>query len=231
MIKIATAECFTHGHIGREIHNFIQNYKGNLVSKYLGDITNDYFKDIVENKYSEDIEDEYGEDKIIDMDTENKNLDKLQVSDDLRENLILVSSLFLPSVDGLSKILGLNPPEPQEIINGVKIYGEEKDKFVSSLMANGVRELLNVDIGIGTTAGIGRGGITISNNKLDIITTTDVYADLRTLTNIGLNDSELIFKRQENGIVKTLKLLLHLLNNDLDKIAEFDNIEIIEKNI
>ncbi|MDR1819651.1 MAG: FeGP cofactor biosynthesis protein HcgF family protein [Methanobrevibacter sp.] len=227
MIKIATAECFTHGHIGREIHNFIQSYKGNLVSKYLGDITKDYFKDIVENKYAEGIERKYSKDKCM----ENRNLDELQNLDDLRKNLILVSSLFIPSVDGLIKILNLNPPEPQEVINGVKIYGEEEDKFVSSLMANGVRELLNVDIGIGTTAGFGRGGITISNSKLDIITTADVYADLRILTDISLNDSELIFKRQENGIVKTLELLLHLLNNDLDGIAEFDNIEITEKNI
>ncbi|MDR3291292.1 MAG: FeGP cofactor biosynthesis protein HcgF family protein [Methanobrevibacter sp.] len=193
MIKIATAECFTHGQIGREIHNFIQNYKGNLASKYFKGICNDI------------------------------NLEKLD------RNLILSSSLFLPSVDSLSKILNLNPPDPYKIINGVKIYKEEDDKIVSTLMANGVREFLDVDIGIGTTAGIGRGGITVSNDKLDIITTTDVYADLRILTDISLNDSETIFKRQENGIIKTLKIFYYLLNNDLDKISHFENLKIVER--
>lgn len=30
MIKIATAECFTHGKIGRELHAIAQGYTGNL---------------------------------------------------------------------------------------------------------------------------------------------------------------------------------------------------------
>lgn len=193
MIKIATAECFTHGQIGREIHCFIQNYKGNLEPKYL------------------------------------KNTHRSENLEDIRKNLILSSTLLLPSIDSLKKILDINPTEPYQVINGVKIYKEEEDKVMSTLMANAVRKLLNVEIGIGTTAGIGKGGITISDNKIDIITTTDVYADLRTLTGISLNDSELIFKRQESGIEKTLKMLFCLLNNDLDKINQFENVKIVKK--
>ncbi|MDR2623200.1 MAG: FeGP cofactor biosynthesis protein HcgF family protein [Methanobrevibacter sp.] len=190
---VATAECFTHGKIGREIHSFIQNYGGNLESKYLKDIC------------------------------KGENLDYIP------KNLILSSGLFLPSIYSVKKILNVNPPEPNEVINGVKIYKEEEDKLVSTLMANGIRELLDVDIGIGTTAGIGKGGITISNSKLNIVTTTDVYADLRHLTDINLNYSELIFKRQESGIMKTLKIFLYLLNNDLDKIKQINNVNIIRK--
>ena len=33
MIKIATAECFTHGKIGLELHALAQDYEGNLKSK------------------------------------------------------------------------------------------------------------------------------------------------------------------------------------------------------
>ena len=35
MIKIATAECFTHGKIGRELHALAQRYEGNFGCKYI----------------------------------------------------------------------------------------------------------------------------------------------------------------------------------------------------
>ena len=35
MIKIATAECFTHGKIGRELHALAQNYDGNFGCEYI----------------------------------------------------------------------------------------------------------------------------------------------------------------------------------------------------
>ncbi|MDO5814889.1 MAG: FeGP cofactor biosynthesis protein HcgF family protein, partial [Methanobrevibacter sp.] len=37
MIKIATAECFTQGKIGRELHALAQNYKGNFGNEYIDD--------------------------------------------------------------------------------------------------------------------------------------------------------------------------------------------------
>lgn len=38
MIKIATAECFTHGKIGRELHALAQNYDGNFGCEYIENI-------------------------------------------------------------------------------------------------------------------------------------------------------------------------------------------------
>ena len=35
MIKIATAECFTQGKIGRELHSIAQNYEGNFGNEYI----------------------------------------------------------------------------------------------------------------------------------------------------------------------------------------------------
>ena len=35
MIKIATAECFTHGKIGRELHALAQSYEGNFGRDYI----------------------------------------------------------------------------------------------------------------------------------------------------------------------------------------------------
>lgn len=35
MIKIATAECFTHGKIGRELHALAQNYEGDFSIEYI----------------------------------------------------------------------------------------------------------------------------------------------------------------------------------------------------
>lgn len=44
MIKIATAECFTHGKIGLELHALAQNYEGNFGSRYIENISG-YGKD------------------------------------------------------------------------------------------------------------------------------------------------------------------------------------------
>ena len=91
---------------------------------------------------------------------------------------------------------------------------------MSEIMANAVKKLTDCDIAIGTTAGIGHGGICIINDEYTITTTTETYADLRN------NNSEELFKRSENGIVKTLKIVLLLLNDNIDKIRSFDNIKI-----
>ena len=86
-----------------------------------------------------------------------------------------------------------------------------------------VKKLSDCDIAIGTTAGIGRGGITIITNEYEITTTTDINTDLRN------KNSEELYKRSESGIKKTIEILLLLLNNDFEKINSFKNIEIIKK--
>lgn len=186
MIKIATAECFTHGKIGRELHALAQNYEGNFGKEY------------IENPK------DYG----------NFDYDELSVT----------CSLFIPTIEAVVKILNVeNPPEPQKLIKGIKVYDEKGDKEVSKIMAQAIKDLSNCNIAIGTTAGIGRGGICIISDDYEIITTTEVYADLCE------KNSETLFKRSENGIRKTLEIVLLLLNNEIDKINSLKNVEIIEK--
>ena len=183
MIKIATAECFTHGKIGRELHALAQSYEGNFGREY------------IENPK------EYGD----------FDYDELSVT----------CSLFIPTIEAVVKILNVeNPPKPNKLIKGIKVYDEEGDKKVSGIMAQAVKDLSDCDIAIGTTAGVGHGGICILTNEYEIITTTDVYADLCT------NDSENLFQRSQDGINKTLKIVLLLLNDRLDDIRLLENVEI-----
>jgi uncharacterized protein (UPF0254 family) len=186
MIKIATAECFTHGKIGRELHALAQNYEGSFGKEY------------IENPV------EYGE---IDFD-----------------ELSVTCSLFIPTIEAVERILNVkNPPKPDMLIKGIKVYDEAGDKKVSRIMAEAVKELSGCDIAIGTTAGVGHGGICIITDKYEISTTSDVYADLRE------NKSEDLFRRSQSGIMKTLKIILLLLNNEIDEIKSMENVKIIEK--
>ena len=185
MNKIATAECFTHGKIGRELHAIAQGYTGNFGRNYI------------------------------------KNLEKYGNFD--YSELSVICSLFIPTIEAVKTVLQVeNPPEPTTLIKGIKCYEEKEDKEVSEIMAKAVKKITSCDIAIGTTAGIGRGGITIISNKHTIITTTDITSDLRK------NNSEELFKRQENGIEKCIEIILFLLNNDFNSIKSMNNIEIIE---
>lgn len=186
MIKIATAECFTQGKIGRELHALAQNYEGNFGIEYIKN----------PKKYG--------------------NFDYNELS--------VTCSLFIPTFEAVKKILNVeNPPKPNTLIKGIKVYEEEGDKTVSKIMARAVKELSDCDISIGTTTGIGRGGITILTNKFEITTTTDVYADLTDKNSLSL------FNRSESGIKKTLEIILLLLNDNFDKIKSLENVKIIKK--
>lgn len=186
MIKIATAECFTHGKIGRELHAIAQNYNGNFGTDYIEE------------------PEKYGD------------FDYNQLS--------VTCSLFIPTIEAVKKILNVeNPPKPKKLIKGIKVYDEKGDLEVSKIMAEAVKKLSDCDISIGTTAGIGRGGITIITNEYEIQTTTDIYADLNEL------NSEDLFNRSEDGIKKTLEILLLFLNDNFDKIKTLENVKIIKK--
>ena len=52
---------------------------------------------------------------------------------------------------------------------------------------------------------------------------SDVYADLCE------NNSDALFKRSQNGIEKTLTILLLLLNDKIDEIESMENVEIKKK--
>ncbi|WP_407432688.1 UPF0254 family protein [Methanobrevibacter sp.] len=186
MIKIATAECFTHGKIGLELHALAQNYDGNFGSEYIKN------------------PDEYG------------NFDYNQLS--------VICSLFIPTLDAVKDILNVeNPPKPDYLIKGIKVYDESGDKKTSKIMAKAVMDITNCDIAIGTSAGIGHGAITIITKEYEITTITDVYSDLRE------NNSDELFQRSQSGIEKTLKIILLILNKNFEKINSFENIEIIKK--
>ncbi|WP_458454613.1 UPF0254 family protein [Methanobrevibacter sp.] len=183
MIKIATAECFTHGKIGRELHALAQNYNGNFGCEYI-----DNPKDYGDFDYNE---------------------------------ISVTCSLFIPTIEAVVKILNVeNPPKPDKLIKNIKVYDEKGDKKVSKIMAQAVKNISDCDIAIGTTAGVGRGGICILTDEYEIITATNVFADLNE------NNSEKLFQRSENGIRKTLEIILLLLNDEIRQIESLEDIEL-----
>lgn len=186
MIKIATAECFTQGKIGRELHALAQSYESDFGCEYIKNPEN------------------YGD------------FDYTQLS--------VTCSLFIPTIEAVKKVLNVeNPPKPDTLIKGIKVYDEEGDKTMSKIMAKAVAKLSECDIAIGTTAGVGRGAITIITDNYEITTITDVYADLCE------KNSHDLYKRSKSGIEKTLEILLLFLNDDFNKIKSLKNIEIIKK--
>ncbi len=164
-IKIATAECFTHGIIAREIHACCQGYQGEFGPNVLGNLPDD---------------------------------------------VILLCGMFIPTLSALKTVLKVDPPEPHKLINGIKVYNEEDDQEVAVLMAKAVKNISGADIGIGTTAGIGKGGIAIVIDEYTLKTTSDVCADLCSF------DSEQLLLRQKSGVEKTLILLKQILNLEKD---------------
>jgi uncharacterized protein (UPF0254 family) len=186
MIRIATAECFTHGEIGRELHALAQDYEGNFGCKY------------IENP------ERYG-----DFDY---------------NELSVTCSLFIPTIKAVKKILNVsNPPQPNTLIKGIKVYDEKGDREVSKIMAKAVMKMSDCDMAIGTTAGVGHGAVTIITKNYEITAITDVYADLNEL------NSKDLYKRSQSGIRKTLEIILLFLNDDFDKIKSMKNVEIVEK--
>jgi uncharacterized protein (UPF0254 family) len=165
MIRIATAECFTHGIVGKELHSFNQGYPSIISS--------DFFRS--------------------------------------PEDISVVCSLFIPTFQALTNILKVDAPQPFETIHGIKVYKEKEDLEVALLMAESVRKISNADIGIGTTAGIGRGGIAVVTQRFTISTTSDVFADLRS------SSPAKIMLRQKSGIQKAFKILKKILEGEINE--------------
>ena len=200
MITIATAECFTHGILAREIHALAQGYEDNFGSKYsylVNKVEKDCLKDaILEDKCS-----------IFDL-----------------RNLSVTCGLFIPTLDAVKSILQIeNPVEPLELIKGIKVYDDIGDIEMSILMAEAAKKIANTSIGIGTTAGIGYGGIAIVDDDMIISTSSDVSANLIDV------DSNNLYMRQKSGVEKTLKMLIYYLNGNFDRIKSLDNVKIYQK--
>ena len=197
MITIATAECFTHGILAREIHALAQGYEDNFGSKYsylVNKVQKDCLKDaIMEDKCS-----------IFDL-----------------TDLSVTCGLFIPTLDAVKSILQIeNPVEPLELVKGIKVYDDDGDIEMSILMAEAAKKIANASIGVGTTAGIGYGGIAIVDDDVVISTSSDVSANLIDA------DSNNLYMRQKSGIEKTLKILIYYLNENFDKIKSLENVNI-----
>ena len=200
MITIATAECFTHGLLAREIHALAQDYEDNFASSYsylVNEVQKDCLKDaILEDKCS-----------IFDL-----------------TDLSVTCGLFIPTLDAVKSILQIeNPVEPLELVKGIKVYDDSGDIEMSILMAEAAKKISSSSIGIGTTAGIGYGGMAIVDDDVIISTSSDVSADL-----IKANSNDL-HMHQKSGIEKTLKILIYYLNGNLDKIKSLNNVNVYYK--
>lgn len=163
-IKIATAECFTHGKIAQIIHSISMGYNQNIAGYDCSQFKSD-------------------------------------------KNLSLIGSVFVPTLSSVNDLLKIIPLKPTETINDIKVYSQEEDNEMSLMMAEAIKNITSSDIAIGTTAGIGKGAISIIYNDNKLILESSVYADLRK------SDKDLILKRQESGIKITMTELEKIINS------------------
>lgn len=195
MITVATAECFTHGLIAREIHALSQGYEEEFGCHYLSDIQQ---ASLSSGEYYPD-----------------------SSADDTFPDVSVVCSIFAPTLSSLKNNLKIEDvPQPYKVIKGVKIYDEKQDKEVAVLMAQAVREISKADIGIGTCAGVGKGGIALSTPNFTIVSTSGFYADLT------YPCSSQLLKRQENGVKKALDIFLAVLNGDLEDVLNYEDVSL-----
>ncbi|HIQ38708.1 MAG TPA: UPF0254 family protein [Methanothermococcus okinawensis] len=122
------------------------------------------------------------------------------------KNIYVIASMFLPQRDVIESILDIKLPPSDYTYRYAKVYNEKKDIEVAYLMAKGLKDKLRCNIAIGTTAGIGRGGICILTDNRRYLFTTDVYGNILTGKNL--------VERSENGISKTLNKLVEILSNE-----------------
>ncbi|EHP84696.1 UPF0254 family protein [Methanotorris formicicus] len=121
-------------------------------------------------------------------------------------NVRVLASMFIPSVYAAEKLLNIKLPEPDYSYAYAKAYTEKNDLKVAYLMAKGLKDILNCNIAIGTTAGVGRGGICILTDKNKYTFTTDVCGNLLKHENI--------LERQRNGIEKGLRKFIDVLKDE-----------------
>ena len=114
---------------------------------------------------------------------------------------------FFPEVKTIEKLLGLKLPKPIAELNGIKVYDEETDSAVALTLSRRIKSLLNADISIASSAGIGRGAVVISffsNNYL-----------IRSEYNVNLlkaSPSE-IEKRKRSAVERSIETFLRLVFN------------------
>ncbi|MBV1768345.1 MAG: UPF0254 family protein, partial [Methanobacterium sp.] len=88
-----------------------------------------------------------------------------------------IGGVFAPTINSVESLLKIKPLKPLLTLEGIKVYEEKEDLIMASMMAQSVREITDADIGIGTSAGIGKGGIVVCNDKIILSCTSEVPAD------------------------------------------------------
>lgn len=124
----------------------------------------------------------------------------------------LIGAVFVPTLTGVQNLLKIKPLEPFVTLDDIKVYEEKEDIIMAEMMAQAVQDIAGADIGIGSSAGIGKGGVAVCNHEMIISGPTGVNADLRK------SSFELIIRRQKSGIKKTLYLLEHLIKKELESL-------------
>ena len=119
------------------------------------------------------------------------------------KNICVIASMFLPQRDAIKNILDIELPPPDYTYRYAKVYNEKNDLKVAYFIAKGLKDKLRCSITIGTTAGVGRGGICILTDKNKYLFTTDVYGNILT--------GENLVERSEDGLYKTLDKLIEIL--------------------
>ncbi|HJK77693.1 MAG TPA: UPF0254 family protein [Methanocorpusculum sp.] len=158
-LKIATAECFTHGKVAEELHAFARGYP---------------------HQYPFTLRRE-----------------EVEIS--------VIAGLFLPTLASVKTILRIEPLEPKTVVDTIKVYEQEADCRMAFRMAEAVMRLTGADIGIGTTAGIGKGAVAVVATGKIYSRTSAVYADFRSAK------PDLLIKREKSGVFTALKLFEEFL--------------------
>ncbi len=151
-ITFASAECFTHGLIGAEVHRLSAPYVPG----------------------------------------------RLPVS--------VVASLFLPGVFAVREFLGVSLPPPICEVNGVKVYNEEGNVRVVRTLTRALRKRLGVDAALSSSAGVGRGVVSILFKSSEFLIRTEI-----SIPNFPDAPFSLIEKRKEEGIERALECLKALI--------------------
>lgn len=121
-------------------------------------------------------------------------------------NVYIKASMFLPSKTSIESLLNISLPKPDYEFKFSKAYNEKNDLIVSETVSKALKNKLNCNIAISTTAGIGKGAVCILTDQNKHIFTSDIFGDLI--------KGENILKRQENAIDKTFKIFTQILKDE-----------------
>lgn len=126
--------------------------------------------------------------------------------DKKKVDISVVAGMFIPTLTGIRTLLHFEPLEPRLVIDTVKVYEQDQDCIMACRMAEAVMRVTGADIGIGTTAGIGKGAVAIASRDKIYSKVTRIDADFRTA------DARKLMQREKSGVFTALRLLEEFLS-------------------